>query len=62
VIQTPARSRTITAEVDPDATLTTKRGNTIDIRWVMIGQIQEYTRHNGHADILRELIDGETGE
>jgi Protein of unknown function (DUF664) len=29
---------------------------------VMLGQIQEYARHNGHADIIRELIDGTTGE
>jgi hypothetical protein len=55
------RSRRITAAVDPNATLTTRRGSTIDIRWVMIGQIQEYARHNGHADIIRELIDGTTG-
>ncbi|HVQ95386.1 MAG TPA: DinB family protein [Mycobacteriales bacterium] len=56
------RARAITAAVDPAATFTTKRGNTIDIRWAMIGQIQEYARHNGHADIIRELIDGTTGE
>jgi len=28
----------------------------------MLSMIQEYARHNGHADILRELIDGSTGE
>ena len=56
------RARAITADVDPDTTIVTRRGNTIDIRWVMLGQIQEYARHNGHADIIRELIDGTTGE
>jgi hypothetical protein len=56
------RARAITADVDPDTAIVTKRGNTVDIRWVMLGQIQEYARHNGHADILRELIDGTTGE
>jgi len=24
--------------------------------------IEEYARHNGHADLLREFVDGETGE
>ena len=56
------RARAITADVDPDATIVTKRGTTIDIRWVMLGHTQEYARHNGHADIIRELIDGTTGE
>jgi hypothetical protein len=56
------RARAITADIDPDATITTRRGTTLDIRRVMLGQIQEYARHNGHADILRELIDGTTGE
>jgi len=56
------RARAITADLDPDATIVTRRGNTVDIRWVMLGQIQEYARHNGHADIIRELIDGTTGE
>lgn len=56
------RNRQITADVDPNSTITTKRGRVMDIRCVMIGMITEYARHNGHADILRELIDGVTGE
>ena len=56
------RARAVTADIDLDRTITTKRGNTIDIRWIMIGHITEYARHNGHADIMRELIDGTTGE
>ena len=48
--------------MDPDATITTKRGRVMDIRGMMIGMIIEYGRHNGHADILREKIDGVTGE
>lgn len=31
------------------------------LRWLLVYMIQETTRHNGHADILRELIDGQTG-
>jgi len=32
------------------------------LRWVLVHMIEEYARHNGHADLLRESIDGETGE
>jgi uncharacterized damage-inducible protein DinB len=32
------------------------------VRWVMVHMIEEYARHNGHADLLRELIDGATGD
>ena len=32
------------------------------LRWVLVHMIEEYARHNGHADLLREAIDGETGE
>ena len=32
------------------------------LRWVLVHMIEEYARHNGHADLLREQIDGETGE
>ncbi len=37
-------------------------GSTIDLRWVHVHMIEEYARHNGHADILREQIDGATGD
>jgi hypothetical protein len=33
----------------------------MSLRWVYSSMIQEYARHNGHADILRERIDGLTG-
>lgn len=39
-----------------------RRGTPIDLRWVYTHMIEEYARHNGHADILREQIDGVTGE
>jgi len=32
------------------------------LRWIYLHMIEEYARHNGHADILREHIDGATGE
>jgi len=32
------------------------------LRWIVVHRIEEYARHNGHADLLRESIDGVTGE
>jgi uncharacterized damage-inducible protein DinB len=34
----------------------------MNLRWVYLHLIEEYARHNGHADLLRERIDGATGE
>ena len=34
----------------------------MNLRWVYLHMIEEYARHNGHADLLRERIDGATGE
>lgn len=31
------------------------------LRWIMVHIIEEYARHNGHADLLRERIDGSAG-
>jgi uncharacterized damage-inducible protein DinB len=36
-------------------------GMRFSLRWVMVHMIEEYARHNGHADLLRERIDGTTG-
>jgi uncharacterized damage-inducible protein DinB len=33
-----------------------------DIRWIYLHMIEEYARHNGHADLLRECIDGAVGD
>lgn len=32
------------------------------LRWILCHMIEEYARHNGHADLLRESVDGQTGE
>ncbi|HUY56351.1 MAG TPA: DinB family protein [Candidatus Micrarchaeaceae archaeon] len=37
-------------------------GRAPSLRWIMLHMIEEYARHNGHADLLREAVDGETGE
>jgi hypothetical protein len=34
----------------------------LDLRWLYLHMIEEYARHNGHADLLRERIDGQTGD
>ena len=34
---------------------------TVSLRWVMLHMLEEYARHNGHADPLRERIDGAIG-
>lgn len=37
-------------------------GRTPSVRWILCHMIEEYARHNGHADLIREYIDGQTGE
>ncbi|MEU9864699.1 DinB family protein [Streptomyces sp. NPDC047971] len=39
-----------------------RSGETFNLRWIYTHMIEEYARHNGHADLLRERIDGVTGE
>jgi uncharacterized damage-inducible protein DinB len=34
----------------------------INVRWVYVHMIEEYARHNGHADLIRERVDGVTGD
>jgi hypothetical protein len=57
------RSRAIVAAAPSlDATGTRRQtGETFSLRWVLLRLIAEYARHNGHADLLRERIDGSTG-
>jgi hypothetical protein len=40
----------------------TRLGTEVDLRWIYLHMIEEYARHNGHADLLRQCIDGATGE
>jgi uncharacterized damage-inducible protein DinB len=37
-------------------------GEPFDLRWILTHLIEEYARHNGHADLIRESIDGQTGD
>lgn len=45
-----------------DEQFVSDRGATFDLRWVYLHMIEEYARHNGHADLIRERIDGAVGE
>lgn len=47
---------------DLDITGTDRWRGTMSLRWVLVHMVEEYARHNGHADFLRERIDGATGE
>jgi hypothetical protein len=40
----------------------TPRTKTYSLRWIYLHMLEEYARHNGHADLLRQGIDGRTGE
>lgn len=51
--------RLVSAHADLDAQVATGWGS---VRWHLVKVLQEYPRHNGHADIIRERIDGSRGE
>ncbi|HVK22689.1 MAG TPA: DinB family protein [Actinokineospora sp.] len=52
----------VIAETALDDTGTSWSGETVSMRWVLIHMLEEVARHAGHIDILRELIDGVTGD
>jgi hypothetical protein len=49
------------AAPDLDVTGADAWRGTVSLRWVLIHMVEEYARHNGHADLLRERIDGAIG-
>jgi uncharacterized damage-inducible protein DinB len=56
-------ARAVVADTELNATFVRADWDkTISLRWVLTHMIEEYARHNGHADLLREAIDGMTGE
>jgi uncharacterized damage-inducible protein DinB len=58
-----ARAEEITRAHDLDDTgVRARTGERHSLRWVLVHMIEEYARHNGHADLLRELLDGTVGE
>jgi hypothetical protein len=58
------RSRQVLANVNwddipPDPT---DRNRQLSVGWILTHMVEETARHCGHADLIRELLDGETGE
>ncbi len=60
------RSRAAVREANGDLARRARRslrdGGTPTLRWILVHMIEEYSRHNGHADLIRESVDGSTGE
>jgi len=58
-----ARSRecVVGAAWDVQSVLPGRSGHRPDLGWIVVHMIDEYARHNGHADLIRESIDGATG-
>ena len=49
-----------TAGIDLDDT-GIRHGQPCSLRWIYAHMVEEYARHNGHADLIRELVDGSVG-
>lgn len=66
--ETVDRSRALLAEalanggLDQPAAQGWPDGRAPSLRWILVHMVEEYARHNGHADLLREAADGLTGE
>ncbi|ADP79264.1 hypothetical protein FraEuI1c_1192 [Pseudofrankia inefficax] len=54
--------RAVAATHGLDDTFVDQRGVRLSLRWVYVHLIEEYARHNGHADLLRERLDGSVGD
>jgi uncharacterized damage-inducible protein DinB len=54
-------SRQAAAELTLEDTGVTRSGKECSLRWIYAHMVEEYARHNGHADMIRELVDGAVG-
>jgi uncharacterized damage-inducible protein DinB len=54
-------TRAAAAGHELDETFVSSRGQQMSLRWLYLHLIEEYTRHCGHADLIRECIDGAKG-
>lgn len=61
-----ARSRAVVLEavttIGPEGTFEVRPGVAVSVRRLLVDLIEEYARHTGHADLLREDVDGRVGE
>ena len=56
-----ARTNAATYELDDLSVGLSSSGKPFNLRWIYTHMIEEYARHNGHADLVRERVDGATG-
>jgi uncharacterized damage-inducible protein DinB len=61
-LRTCERARAVDADGSLEDVVTTPSGATANLRAILLHMIQETARHNGHADIIREALDGTTGD
>ncbi|MFP3916020.1 MAG: DinB family protein, partial [Actinomycetota bacterium] len=54
-------SRQIVATSSLEDTVPSRRGD-LSLRWILIHMIEETARHAGHADLIREMLDGSVGD
>ena len=61
-----ARSRATVAAAgsldELSAVASERTGRHFNLRWILVHLVEEYARHNGHADLVRESVDGTTGQ
>ena len=50
------------SDLDQLSVLPRRDGGQVDLRWILVHMIEETARHAGHADLLREAVDGTVGE
>jgi len=55
------KSREVSSACSLDEIRARSDDRRLTLRWVYCHMIEEYARHNGHADLIRELVDGSTG-
>jgi uncharacterized damage-inducible protein DinB len=58
-----AEARAVAADLPLDALAAVRGegGDYVSLRWILLHMVEETARHNGHLDVLRELLDGATG-
>ena len=57
-----AHAREVYERYDDLGTLVGPAGDESELREIVVHMIEEYARHCGHADLLRECVDGRTGQ
>ena len=57
-----AYAREVLERTDLDTLVRTVDGEEIEVRDIVVHMVEEYARHCGHADLVREVVDGRTGQ